>query len=140
MKLIPEPLSIYNPGFVSFFYFISLCENLSGRCWNPRWLELAFFPKSDQEFITGVWNSETCDLSYARNESNNYFQFLVLTRVQHQNFLSWWRLEREWNKWLEMWLICSFSKLRNVCWTIWIAMRVACIRTTPKKPLVFCNF
>ena len=72
-----------------FFYFVFLSENGSGRCWNPRRLELAFFPKSDKEFITWVWNSETCDQVYTRNESNKYFQSLVLTRVQHQNFPNW---------------------------------------------------
>ena len=40
--------------------------------------DLNLLPKSDQDFITGVWNTETCDLAYTRKESNKYFQSLVL--------------------------------------------------------------
>ena len=61
IELILE--SIFNPGFSL------LCvpsESISESYWNPRWLELAFFPKSDQEFITTVWNTETCGLAYKR--------------------------------------------------------------------------
>ena len=52
IELILESPSIFKAGF---FYFFSLSESGSGRWWNPRWLELALFLQSDQEFLTGVW-------------------------------------------------------------------------------------
>ena len=76
IELIPESLSIFNPGF---FCYVFLSESSLGRCWIPHQLELVFFPKSDQELITGVWNTKLW-----RVKSNKFFQYLVLAWVQHQ--------------------------------------------------------
>ena len=53
MELIPESLSIYNPGW----FFLNLSSFVKAfpedvETWAD--LNLLFFPKSDQEFITGV--------------------------------------------------------------------------------------
>ena len=55
MELIPESLSIYNPGW----FFLNLSSFVKAfpedvETWAD--LNLLFFPKSNQEFITGVWN------------------------------------------------------------------------------------
>ena len=64
-----------------------------GKMLNPALTWTFFLLKSDQEFITGVWNTELWPCAYMRL-SNKYFQYLALTRVQHQNFLRLRKLKK----------------------------------------------
>ena len=82
------------------FPFLKAVQRGSDVKPHPPQFEPFFFPKSAEEFITAVRNTETCHFAYTLNESDKYFQSFLLTRVQHQNFRSWQKLEWEGSKWL----------------------------------------
>ena len=88
-ELFENHFQFLNQGLLLGFCFWKQFEKMLNP--TPTWT--FFLLKSDKEFITGVWNTELWPCAYTRL-SNKYFQYLALTRVQHQNFLRLRKLKK----------------------------------------------
>ena len=88
IELSSESLSIFNPGI--FYTFVPFLKAVREDVETHAALNLLFFPKSDQEFLTGVWNLRIFNLWYGHgfNTRTYYESCIHSTQITYVNCFS----------------------------------------------------